>query len=122
MRCTWISRGAFAIGRCSVDCDEPDHDERCGGRNWQQEFIEQALRLTHPVAGMVVMLGRREYALGKTRAHLSGVPPHAGKIALRERPAWFDPRQAPLITLHGSSGTVGTPGRWRSAMSPKGSL
>ena len=33
--------------------------------------------------------------LGKTRAHLFGVPPHARKIALRERPAWFDLRQAP---------------------------
>jgi len=73
----------------------PPYDERSGGRKWQQEFIEQALRLTQPVAGMVVMLGRCEYDLGKTRAHLFGVPPHAGKIALRERPAWFDLRQAP---------------------------
>jgi hypothetical protein len=69
--------------------------ERSGGRKWQQEFIEQALRLTKPVAGMVAMLGRCEYDLGKTRGHLFGVPPHAGKIALRERPAWFDLRQAP---------------------------
>jgi hypothetical protein len=73
----------------------PPYDERSGGRKWQQEFIEQALRLTQPVAGMVVMLGRCEYDLGKTRAHLFGVPPHAGKIALRERPVWFDLRQAP---------------------------
>ena len=56
------------------------------------EFIEHALRLTEPAAGVVAMLLRTDFDHAKGRAHLFGCcPAFAKKVVLTKRIVWFEP-------------------------------
>lgn len=54
-----------------------------------QEFIRQALALTEPVGGMVVMLLRNEFDCAIKRRDLWSRPSFREKIVLTRRPMWF---------------------------------
>jgi hypothetical protein len=62
-----------------------------------QPFIEHALNLTRPHAGMVCMLLRVDYDSAKTRQHLFAQhPAFARKLTLTRRIVWFErPGAAP---------------------------
>jgi hypothetical protein len=53
------------------------------------EFIEQGLKLTHEVGGILVLLLRNEYDCAKTRKHLFEYP-FSKKIILTKRPRWIE--------------------------------
>jgi hypothetical protein len=54
-------------------------------------FIEHALALTKPHAGIVAMLLRTDYDHAATRQHLfAGCPVFAKKLVLTKRIVWFD--------------------------------
>lgn len=56
------------------------------------EFIEHALRVTEPAAGVVAMLLRTDFDHAKGRAHLFGCcPAFAKKVVLTKRIVWFEP-------------------------------
>lgn len=68
---------------CSMIVTNPPYS--CAGR-----FIEHALRLAAPRAGMVAMLLRVDFDSGKTRRHLfADCPQWAKKVVLLDRIAWF---------------------------------
>jgi hypothetical protein len=62
-----------------------------------RQFIEHALDLTEPMAGIVAMLLRTDYDHAATRQHLfSGCQAFAKKVVLTKRIVWFDgPGAAP---------------------------
>ena len=64
---------------------------------WARAFIEHALALTKPHAGIVAMLLRTDYDHAATRQHLfAGCPVFAKKLVLTKRIIWFDgPRKSP---------------------------
>lgn len=66
----------------------PPFGERC---KLAEKFIEHALVLTKPVAGMVVMLGRPDFDFAVTRRHLFGEhPAFAGRLNMSHRPRWIE--------------------------------
>ena len=64
-------------------------------------FIEHALALTKPHAGIIAMLLRTGYDHAATRQHLfAGCPIFAKKLVLTKRIVWFDgPKPAPSFNL-----------------------
>ncbi len=55
------------------------------------EFIEQAIKLTRPIPGLVAMLLRTDFDHAKTRQHFfSGCAVFAKKVVLTRRIQWFE--------------------------------
>lgn len=70
-----------AIGADCIVCNPPFALAR--------EFIEHALELVKPYAGVVAMLTRIDYDCAQTRRHLFAHPAFSKKLTLTRRIIWF---------------------------------
>lgn len=66
----------------------PPFGDRC---KLAEKFIEHALKLTEPILGMVIMLGRSDFDFARSRKHLFGDSPiFAGRLNMSKRPRWIE--------------------------------